>query len=176
MCHISTIPRHRKKWRLLLPGIEDWMTIPPEELDNWQFYIDPEKWEDATTFIFGFPSDSPPLVGDTVRFAKEQKLFLAAFAHLIPFPGTPLYNQFRAEERLVYDRWWMSEAYRFGQVPFRPVHMEPLELEQYCHQARRDFYGLSSILRRSLDFSTNCSNLRAAATFFSLNYFFPIDL
>jgi len=122
------------------------------------------------TFMFGFPSDSPQLIGDTVWFAKKQKLFLAAFAHLIPFPGTPLYNQFRVEGRLVYDRWWMSEAYRFGQVPFRPARMEPSELEQYCHQARRDFYGLRSILRRGLDFSANCSSLRTAAIFFSLNY------
>jgi hypothetical protein len=121
------------------------------------------------TFMFGLPSDSVQLVSDTVRFAKEQKLFLAAFAHIIPFPGTPLYGECEQEGQLVYDRWWLNEVYRFGQVPFRPVCMESWELEQCCHQARRAFYGLPSILRRSLDLKANCSSFRTATLFFSLN-------
>jgi len=121
------------------------------------------------TFMFGFPGDSIQLVCDTVRFAKEQKLFLAAFAHVVPFPGTPLYSACEAEGQLIYKRWWMSEAYHFGELPFRPACMTSSELEQYCQQARRDFYSLSSILRRSLDFSANCASLRKAVIFFMLN-------
>ncbi len=121
------------------------------------------------TFMFGFPSDTPQLIGDTVRFAEEQKLFLAAFNHFTPFPGTPLYDVCEADRRLVYDRWWMSEGYRFGQVPFRPVCTTSSELEQCCHQARRDFYRLPSILRRSLDLKANCARFRTAMLFFSLN-------
>jgi hypothetical protein len=121
------------------------------------------------TFMFGFPSDTPQLIRDTVRFAEDQKLFLAAFNHTTPFPGTPLYDACEAEGRLVYDRWWMSEVYRFGELPFRPVCMTSSELEQCCHQARRAFYGLPSILRRSLDLKANCAKIRTAALFFSLN-------
>jgi len=121
------------------------------------------------TFMFGFPSDTPQLIRDTVRFAKDQKLFLAAFNHTIAFPGTTLYDACEAEGRLVYDRWWMSEVYRFGELPFRPVCMTSSELEQCCHQARRDFYGPTSILRRSLDLKANCAKIRTAALFLSLN-------
>jgi radical SAM superfamily enzyme YgiQ (UPF0313 family) len=121
------------------------------------------------TFMSGLRGDSAQLILDTVRFAEEQKLFLAAFAHIIPFPGTPLYNECERQEQLVHKRWWLSETYRFGQIPFRPTCMESWELEQCCHEARRAFYGLSSILHRALDIKANCANIRTASLFFSLN-------
>ena len=70
------------------------------------------------TFIFGYPHDTPESFEESVRFAKEENLFLAAFNHLVPFPGTPLYRELEAEGRLQYPQWWLSEDYRFGQVPF----------------------------------------------------------
>lgn len=122
------------------------------------------------TFMFGLPADSARLICDTVRFAEKQKLFLAALNHLVPFPGTPLYSVYQEEGRLVYGRWWLSDVYRFGQPPFRPSCMTSAELEQCCHQARRNFYALLSVLRRSLDFSANCANFRTAMLFFGLNF------
>ena len=44
------------------------------------------------TFIFGYPNDSDELIKETLRFSKQQKLFMAAFNHLVPFPGTDLYR------------------------------------------------------------------------------------
>lgn len=121
------------------------------------------------TFMFGLPCDSPQLIWDTVHFAQKHKMFLAAFAHFVPFPGTPLYAAYEAENRLLYDRWWMSEGFRFGQAVFQPDCMEPEKLEQCCQQARRRFYGFPSILRRGFDFSANCADFRTAVTFLSLN-------
>ncbi len=121
------------------------------------------------TFMFGFPGDTPQLIRDTVQFAKNQKLFLAAFNHATPFPGTPLYDACDADRRLVYDRWWMSDEFAFGELPFEPECMTSSELEQCCHQARRDFYGLTSILHRSIDLKANCARFQTAAFFFGLN-------
>ena len=45
------------------------------------------------TFVFGYDNDDRAVVRRSVDFAREQKLFLAAFNHLIPFPGTPLYRR-----------------------------------------------------------------------------------
>ncbi len=48
------------------------------------------------TFVFGYDNDDAGVIERSVEFAREQKLFLAAFNHLIPFPGTPLYRRLAA--------------------------------------------------------------------------------
>ena len=73
------------------------------------------------TFIFGYPFDTPESFEESVRFAKKENLFLAAFNHLVPFPGTPLYRELAAAGQLQYPQWWLHEDYRFGQVPFHPA-------------------------------------------------------
>ena len=44
------------------------------------------------TFIFGYDRDTPDSFAKTVKFAKEHSMYIAAFNHLTPFPGTPLYK------------------------------------------------------------------------------------
>ena len=44
------------------------------------------------TFVFGYDNDDRQVVQRSIDFALEHKLFLAAFNHLVPFPGTPLYE------------------------------------------------------------------------------------
>jgi radical SAM superfamily enzyme YgiQ (UPF0313 family) len=121
------------------------------------------------TFLFGLRGDTEKTFDDGVRFAVNEKLFMAAFNHVVPFPGTPLYDRYAEEERLLYDRWWMEEGFRFGQSPFRPADMGPDELELGCHKARREFYALPSILRRGADFSANCGDLATARLFLGIN-------
>jgi radical SAM superfamily enzyme YgiQ (UPF0313 family) len=121
------------------------------------------------TFVFGYPHDTPALVADTVRFARDERLFLAAFNHVVPFPGTPLYAQVAAEGRLRYPHWWLADAYRFGQVPFNPPGMTAEEVETHCHLARRAFYGAPSILGRGLDLRANGRTPRLALWFWTLN-------
>ncbi len=122
------------------------------------------------TFVFGYPHDAPDCFERAVAFALQQKLFIGAFNHLIPFPGTHLYRELQAEGRLDSDRWWLEEDYRFGDVPFRPASMAADEIEQRCHIARRAFYNTGSILRRALDTRANCSGLRRAQYFFGINF------
>jgi hypothetical protein len=45
------------------------------------------------TFIFGYDGDTPESFAPTVAFAREHALYIAAFNHLTPFPGTPLYQR-----------------------------------------------------------------------------------
>jgi radical SAM superfamily enzyme YgiQ (UPF0313 family) len=128
------------------------------------------------TFIFGYPHDTPGIFDDTVDFAKRDNLFLAAFNHLVPFPGTPLYRDLEAGGRLRYPQWWLSEEYRFGQVPFDPAAMGATEIEENCHRARRSFYTWGSILRRSLDFRCNSPSLGRAWAFWMLNWMLRREL
>jgi radical SAM superfamily enzyme YgiQ (UPF0313 family) len=121
------------------------------------------------TFLLGLDEDGPDSYREDLRFAVEQKLFMAAFNHVVPFPGTPLYDQFEAEGRLIHDRWWLSEDFRFGQSPFRPTGMGPSDLEMSCHRARVKFYALPSVLRRGTDLSANCRDVTMAKLFFGIN-------
>ncbi len=102
------------------------------------------------TFVFGYDGDTPESFRPTVDFARRHGLYIAAFNHLTPFPGTPLYARLKAEGRLLYDAWWLDERYGYNQIPFQPKGMSPEALRESCLAARREFYSWPSILKRSV--------------------------
>lgn len=108
------------------------------------------------TFVFGYDNDRPSSFESAYRFVVQNRIFLAAFNHLVPFPGTNTYQRLKDEGRLLDDRWWLSDDYRFGDVAFTPKQMSPSQLADLCYAYRRKFYGWSSILRRGLDVRANC--------------------
>ena len=103
------------------------------------------------TFIFGYDEDTPESFQQSVDFAKAHGLYIGAFNHLTPFPGTPLYQRLQTEKRLLYDAWWLDDDYRYNMIPFQPKNMSPEQLQHGCLQARRSFYSVGSILKRSLN-------------------------
>jgi radical SAM superfamily enzyme YgiQ (UPF0313 family) len=103
-----------------------------------------------------------------VAFAEAHRLYIAAFNHLTPFPGTPLYARLAAENRLLFERWWLDDRYRYNMVPFQPASMSADDLQRHCLEARRSFYAWPSIARRGLD-PVNRSD------FFMFRNFFPIN-
>jgi radical SAM superfamily enzyme YgiQ (UPF0313 family) len=121
------------------------------------------------TFLLGLPSGRVDDAQRFAHFAREQKLFIAAFNHVVPFPGTPLFEELKAKRRLTHPEWWLSEDYRFGDSPFRPTAQSPDALRDQCHSARRSFYSIRSILRRALDFRANCASPGRAGAFLTLN-------
>jgi radical SAM superfamily enzyme YgiQ (UPF0313 family) len=122
------------------------------------------------TFVFGYDDDSPDTIKRSVEFACQQKLFLAAFNQLIPFPGTPLYRRLLAEGRLIKPTWWLDRDCRVGDVVFRPARMQPEELQQACLDARRDFFKTGAIVQRMTDFRANLRTPLMAAIFLGLNW------
>jgi radical SAM superfamily enzyme YgiQ (UPF0313 family) len=103
------------------------------------------------TFLFGYDEDTLESFGDTVRFAIRHGFYIAAFNHITPFPGTPLYQRLKNEKRLLYDSWWLDEEYHYNQVPFQPLHMTPEQVQRGCVESRSKFYSLNSIFRRGFD-------------------------
>jgi radical SAM superfamily enzyme YgiQ (UPF0313 family) len=103
------------------------------------------------TFIFGYDRDTPATFAATVAFAREHALYIAAFNHLTPFPGTPLYHRLQNEGRLLYERWWLDEHYSYNRIPFQPRGMTPEALQHNCLASRREFYSWRSIAQRGLD-------------------------
>jgi radical SAM superfamily enzyme YgiQ (UPF0313 family) len=129
------------------------------------------------TFVFGYDHDDRAVIRRSVEFAREQKLFLAAFNHLVPFPGTPLYQRLRREGRLLKPKWWLDPDTRVGDVVFRPKRLEPGELEAACLEARRRFYGFGSIFERMWDTKANLRTPLMLAVYLGLNlgHHFDID-
>ena len=84
-----------------------------------------------------------------LEFAQRHRMYMAAFNHLTPFPGTPLYERLEAEGRLPYEAWWRDPRYRYNHVPFEPRGMSGEELQKLCLSTRSRFYSLPSIARRS---------------------------
>jgi radical SAM superfamily enzyme YgiQ (UPF0313 family) len=103
------------------------------------------------TFIFGYDRDTPASFQQTVHFAQSSSMYIAAFNHLTPFPGTPLYKRLEASGRLLYDAWWLDDRYRYNHIPFAPAGMTPTDLQRCCLEARRQFYSWGSIFRRGFD-------------------------
>lgn len=119
------------------------------------------------TFIFGYEHDRIDSFSQTVEFCKKHKIYMAAFNHLTPFPGTPLYQKLEAEGKLLYDKWWMDERYLYGQVPFR-TSIAPEVIKKECVEARKSFYSISSIFLRMFD-RTNGGNIFMLHAYWFIN-------
>ncbi len=121
------------------------------------------------TFIAGYDGDSPASLERTVEFADRHRFYIVAFNHLTPFPGTPLYTRLQNENRLLFDEWWLDSRYRYGMVPYTPAGMTADEVKEGCIAARREFYSLQSIWRRSFD-RVNAGSSYMWSNFYLINW------
>lgn len=102
------------------------------------------------TFIFGYDGDTPATFDRTLDFARKHRFYTTAFNHLLPFPGTALYDRLQQEDRLLHDKWWLAEDYSYGQVAFRPKNFTAEELSRLCRDARKSYASLPTVLSRGL--------------------------
>lgn len=100
------------------------------------------------TFVLGCDNDSADVFRKTLSFAVKNRLAVTNFNPLIPMPGTPVYRRMEKDRRLLYEKWWLSDSYRYGRTAFRPAKMSPRELEKGCLKIRTEFYSVKCILRR----------------------------
>jgi radical SAM superfamily enzyme YgiQ (UPF0313 family) len=123
------------------------------------------------TFVFGYDEDTEDSFDASVDFALRHKFYIAAFNHLTPFPGTPLYQSLQEQDRLLYDAWWLDDRYRYNQIPFRPARMTPERIQRGCVEARARFYSWSNIWKRGLD-PVNRSNPLMWFHYYGINTLF----
>jgi radical SAM superfamily enzyme YgiQ (UPF0313 family) len=121
------------------------------------------------SFMFGYDHDDQDTIRQALEFAMEQKLCLAHFNLLFPFPGTPLLDRLKAENRLLYDDWWINDDYCYGKCQFQPRKMEPQDLELAVQKARKEFNGIGSLLSRFADLRANAANISNAFLYWSAN-------
>jgi len=101
-----------------------------------------------STFVFGYDRDTAETFENTLEFANRHRFYMAAFNHLTPFPGTPLYARLQERGQLLYENWWMDPRYSYNKIPFKPALLEPEELQQLCIDTRAKFYSVGNIARR----------------------------
>ena len=107
------------------------------------------------TFVFGYDEDTPESFEPTVEFAIENRFYLANFNPLTPTPKAQLFDRLQAEGRLLYERWWLDPAYRYGAATFHPRGMTAGELTAGCYRARSLFNEYGSIAKRAFAPRTN---------------------
>jgi radical SAM superfamily enzyme YgiQ (UPF0313 family) len=119
------------------------------------------------TFVFGGDYDTIGSFRETIDFCIQHGIFMVAFNNLTPFPGTPLYRRLEAEEKLLFESWWMDDLFRYGYVPFQSA-LPPGLIRDECLKARKAFYSARSILKRMRN-PANRSNLFVLANYLFIN-------
>ncbi len=100
------------------------------------------------TFVFGYDEDDEGTVEQALRFSEKHRFYTAAFNHLLPFPGTELYERLKAQNRLLFDKWWLQDNYNYGELSFMPKKLSPQALSLACLNARREFSKAHNVLPR----------------------------
>ncbi len=98
-------------------------------------------------FVFGFDDDDETIFERTVEFAVSSKIDILKYAILTPFPGTPVYNKLKEENRILTEDW---DFYDTEHVVYRPLKMTPERLVEGNKWAYHETYKYSSILKRIL--------------------------
>jgi len=79
-------------------------------------------------FVIGLDGHSPEIFDQVIDFVKETEMFDVQITILTPFPGTPLYNRLKNENRLLDERDWRKCT--LFDVNFKPKNMSVNELRE----------------------------------------------
>ena len=89
-------------------------------------------------FVLGLDGDGPEVFEAVYDFVQEARPFDVQVTALTPFPGTPMYDRFLAEGRLLEPTAW--ERCTLFDVNFRPTHMSPEALQRDLVELGRRLY------------------------------------
>ncbi|MCX7943490.1 MAG: B12-binding domain-containing radical SAM protein [Deltaproteobacteria bacterium] len=107
-------------------------------------------------FIFGTDEDTPEIFDSTVGFCKDEGIDTVQYLALTPLPGTPVFDEFRRERRLLHEDW---QYYDGQHVVFKPKNMTPEELQRGIIDSYKSFYSylelIDDILMTGFDFFFN---------------------
>lgn len=94
------------------------------------------------SIVLGLDKDTKKDMDRSIAFAKSIHAYQLQPAILTPFPGTPVYEQFCTEHRMITDDW---SHFDMMNVTFLPKHMSPWELQETFYQASIYFYDFRSV-------------------------------
>jgi radical SAM superfamily enzyme YgiQ (UPF0313 family) len=94
------------------------------------------------SFVFGLDGDDRDVFRRTVDWAVEVGITTATFHILTPYPGTALFTDMAAQDRIVTRNWDLFDT---RNVVFRPSCMSSQELKRGYDWAYEEFYRWSNI-------------------------------
>jgi radical SAM superfamily enzyme YgiQ (UPF0313 family) len=97
------------------------------------------------SFVFGFDSDTSDIFKSTVDFVMENKLEVANYCKLTPYPGTRIFEEFSSEGRILHNDWSKYDRYN---IVFKPKNISIEELSNKTDEAYKKTYSLYSIFKR----------------------------
>jgi len=103
------------------------------------------------SFVFGLDGDDRDVFPRTVDWAVESGITTATFHILTPYPGTALFSDMVAEDRLVTRDW---DLYDTRHVVYRPRGLSPQELKRGYDWSYEAFYRWSSIFEAASSHSS----------------------
>jgi len=95
-------------------------------------------------FVFGGDTDDIETIRSTKKFAKRLGIDSVQFLMLTPLPGTPVFEDFREQGRLLHTDWSKYDAHH---AVFEPKLMTPFELHTETLKAMAGFYSWGTILK-----------------------------
>ena len=113
------------------------------------------------SFVLGYDHDTRDSWQACVDWALKSKFYIANFNPLTPTPGAKLFDRLKSEGRLIWDKWWLSDEFRYGHATFHPKGMSADELTESCYLARQSFNRYGNIARRSTGRSNRFSAYHA---------------
>ncbi len=96
-------------------------------------------------FVLGFEHDTEEELLSLPQQIEYLGLDLCRFAILTPYPGTRVYDEYKASQRMTSADWSM---YNQWHAVFKPRHMSPERLEEIHRRVWHDAYTWRSIFRR----------------------------
>jgi radical SAM superfamily enzyme YgiQ (UPF0313 family) len=99
------------------------------------------------SFMFGFDHDTLDIFDETDDFIRRSDLDIPVFRILTPFPGTPLFDKYGKEGRILTKDW---SKYDLNTVVFQPKNMSPSELEYNINRIRLKQYNIFRSFSRIL--------------------------
>ncbi len=128
------------------------------------------------SFVFGFDYDNEESFQRTLEFCEKHQFFVVAFNHLLTFPNTKTYEDFKENGRLISDAWWLQEGYTFGTISFTPKQMTPEKLREYCKEYKRKFFTFRSTCKRGRTLFKRTRNFMINFAFWFINILFHFEV
>ena len=97
------------------------------------------------SFMFGFDTDKKDVFEKTLKMIDELKIDVADFCILTPFPGTPVYEKFDKEGRILTKDW---SKYTMKNVVFTPKNMSAEELLYGVKYLYKNYYSPINTMKR----------------------------
>ncbi|MFZ5450722.1 MAG: B12-binding domain-containing radical SAM protein [Thermodesulfobacteriota bacterium] len=96
-------------------------------------------------FVFGSEEDHYQVIRDTVKFSRDLDLDSLQYLILTPIPGTPVYQELEAQNRIFCHDWSHYDGHH---AVFQPRRLTPYELQFETIRAMKKFYSWTSVLKR----------------------------